>query len=300
MEKEITCQGRSIGSTELSWLRSIVRDHPDWTRHKITKHICEQWDWRTHTGQLKTFAARSLIDKLEQRGYIKLPPIQKKSRHSPRLPYPNDFNIPQSQPISGTLGCFTPLSVLIPNSNSYEDHCVGFYLNRYHYLGFNKTVGKNIKYLVKDRQGRDLACLVFGSAAWKTADRDHFIGWNTKQREINLHLLTNNARFFILPWVRIPHLGSHILGLITRRIKKDWINRYGHPVHLLETFVETPHFKGTCYPALGNKGGTNWRKVGKTKGRSRQDRKHNLSVPIKAIWLYPLTRNFQQVLCNES
>ncbi len=294
MEKEITCQGRSIGSTELSWLRSIVRDHPDWTRHKITKHICEQWDWRTHTGQLKTFAARSLIDKLEQRGYIKLPPIQKKSRHSPRLPYPNDFNIPQSQPISGTLGCFTPLSVLIPNSNSYEDHCVGFYLNRYHYLGFNKTVGKNIKYLVKDRQGRDLACLVFGSAAWKTADRDHFIGWNTKQREINLHLLTNNARFFILPWVRIPHLGSHILGLITRRIKKDWINRYGHPVHLLETFVETPHFKGTCYKAA------NWRKVGKTKGRSRQDRKHNLSVPIKAIWLYPLTRNFQQVLCNES
>jgi len=293
MEKVIICQGRSIGSSELSWLRSIVRENPDWSRHKISKYICEQWDWRTYTGQLKTFAARSLIDKLEQREYLKLPPIRTKFRHSPRPPYPNNFNVPQMESIIGTLDCFTPLSVLIPTSNSYEDHCVGFYLNRYHYLGFNKTVGKNIKYLVKDRQGRDLACLLFGSAAWKTADRDRFIGWDAKVRETNLHLLTNNARFLILPWVRIPHLASHILGLITRRIKKDWMNRYGHPVHLLETFVETPHFKGTCYKAA------NWQRIGKTKGRSRQDRKHDLSVSIKEIWLYPLTQNIKQVLCNE-
>lgn len=294
MEKTITCQGRSIGPSEISWLSGIVLDHPDWSRHRITKHICAQWDWCTHTGQLKTFAARSLIDKLEQRGLLSLPPIQTSFRRSPRPPYPADFHIPQKCLIKGALDCYTPLTVHIPTPNSYEEPCFGFYLKQYHYLGFNKTVGENLKYLVRDCRGRDLACLLFGSAAWKTAPRDRFIGWEPKVRERNINFLANNVRFLILPWVHIPNLASHILGMITRRIKKDWIVRYAHPVHMLETFVESPRFKGTCYKAA------NWKRVGKTKGRSRQDRKHDLSVPIKEIWLYPLTRNFQKTLCDET
>lgn len=293
MEKNIICQGRSISSSELCWLSDIVNDHPDWSRHKITTHICTQWDWRTHKGQLKTFAARSFIDKLEVRGLLKLPPIRKNLRRPPRPLYPDNFHFPQKHPIEGILDRYTPLTVQIPISNSYEEHCFGFYLKNHHYLGFNKSVGESLKYLVQDHRGRNIACLLFGSAAWKTAPRDNFIGWNAKVRERNINFLTNNSRFLILPWVRIPCLASHILGLITRRIQKDWMERYAHPIHMVETFVEIPRFKGTCYKAA------NWIQVGETKGRSRQDPDRTLSVPIKTIWLYPLTRKFKQILCDE-
>jgi hypothetical protein len=123
-----------------------------------------------------------------------------------------------------------PLTVRIPASNSYEEHCVGYYLKNYHYLGFNRTIGESLKYLIQDRDGRDIACLLFGSAAWKTATRDRFIGWGTKVRQQNLNYLTNNTHFLILPRVSIPNLASHILGFVSRRIQKDWMDRYAHPI----------------------------------------------------------------------
>lgn len=161
---------------------------------------------------------------------------------------------------------------------------MGYYLNHYHYLGFNQTVGENIKYLVRDRSGHNVACLLFGSAAWKTAPRDSFIGWNRELREKNINFITNNTRFLILPQIRVPHLASHILGCIIRRIQKDWRDKYTHPIYMVETFVERDLFKGTCYKAA------NWLCVGQTRGRSRQDRYLKLSVPVKDILLYPLTK----------
>ena len=292
MNEVITCQGRLIQQSDLCWLRNVVQGHPDWSRHKITKHICSQWGWHTHSGQLKTFAARSMIDKLEQQGLLDLPPIRISYRRKPRPPFPKGFTAPDLKPIEKPLKSLTPLSIHIPAQNSYEDNCVGYYLNRHHYLGFNRTVGENIKYLVRDRFVQDIACLLFGSAAWKTAPRDSFIGWNRETREENINFITNNTRFLILPKVHIPHLGSHILGSIMRRIKQDWITKYAHPIHLVETFVECNLFKGTCYRAA------NWQCVGQTKGRSRQDGRTALSVPIKDILLYPLTKNFRQALCR--
>ena len=292
MNEAITCQGRLIQQSDLCWLRNVVQGHPDWSRHKITKHICSQWEWHNHSGQLKTFAARSMIDKLEQQGFLDLPPIRISYRRKPRPPFPKGFTAPDLKPIEKPLKSLTPLSIHIPAPNSYEDNCVGNYLNRHHYLGFNRTVGENIKYLVRDRSVQDIACLLFGSAAWKTAPRDSFIGWNRKTREENINFITNNTRFLILPQVRVHHLASHILGCIMRRIQQDWINKYAHPVHMVETFVERDLFKGTCYKAA------NWRCVGQTKGRSRQDRHTKLSVPVKDILLYPLTKNFQQALCR--
>ena len=292
MNEAITCQGRLIPQSELRWLRNIVQEHPCWSRHKITKHICNQWEWRTHSGQLKTFAARSMIDKLEQRGIPDLPPIQVAYRRSPRPPFQKSFVAPELEPIEKSLKNLTPLSIHIPTSNSYEDNCAGYFLSRYHYLGFNQTVGENIKYLVRDRSGQNIACLLFGSAAWKTAPRDSFIGWSNEVREKNVNFITNNTRFLILPQIRVPHLASHILGRIMRRIQKDWRNKYKHPIHMVETFVERDLFKGTCYKAA------NWLCVGQTKGRSRQDRYSKLSVPVKDIFLYPLTKNFKQALCR--
>ena len=178
MNEAITCQGRLIPQSDIQWLRSIVQDHPCWSRHKITKHICSQWGWCTYSGQLKTFAARSMIDKLEQQGILNLPPIRTAYRRNPRLPFPKEFIAPELKQIEKPLSDLTPLSINIPVSNSYDDNCVGYSLSHYHYLGFNKTVGENIKYLVRDRSGQNIACLLFGSAAWKTAPRDLFIGWS--------------------------------------------------------------------------------------------------------------------------
>ena len=290
MSEAVTCQGRVIQQTELCWLRNVIQEHPCWSRHKITKHICSQWEWRTHSGQLKTFAARSMIDKLEQRGLLKLPPIRVSYRRSPRPPFPVGFTAPKLKKIEKPLKDLTPLSICIPEPNSYEDYCVGYFLNRHHYLGFNQTVGENVKYLVRDQFGQNIACLLFGSAAWKTAVRDTFIGWNREKREQNINFITNNTRFLILPQVHVPHLASHILGCIMRRIQQDWICKYAHSIHLVETFVECDLFKGTCYKAA------NWLCVGQTKGRSRQDRYSKLSVPVKDVLLYPLTRNFRKAL----
>jgi hypothetical protein len=290
MNTPLICQGRKIDALQIDWLRCIISDHPQWSRHRITQHICSQWNWRSHTGHLKTFAARSLIDKLEQRSLIALPPIVVNQRRSSRATFPKGFISPECTAIECALSSLTPLTIQIPSSGSYEEASVGYYLTRYHYLGFKRTVGENLKFLVRDRYGRDVACLLFGSAAWKTAPRDAFIGWDTDTRQKHINFMTNNSRFLILPSVRVPHLASHILAVVMRRIKKDWMYKYAHPVHLVETFVERDHFKGTCYKAA------NWISIGKTKGRSRQDRDNTLCVPVKDIYVYPVTRNFRQAL----
>jgi hypothetical protein len=137
-----------------------------------------------------------------------------------------------------------------------------------------------------------LSCLLFGSAAWKCAVRDKFIGWDAGTREANVNMITNNTRFLILPWVEVPHLANHVLGKVARRIGGDWQEKYGHPVHLLETFVESDRFRGTCYRA------SNWIFVGKTIGRSRQDRYTTMKVPVKDIYLYPLSKRFRRTLCG--
>jgi hypothetical protein len=163
-------------------------------------------------------------------------------------------------------------------------------LSEFHYLGYRGTVGENLQYTVSNAQGRLLACLLFGSAAWKCRTRDEFIGWTQQQRERNLHGITNNTRFLILPWVRVPHLASWILGRILRRLSDDWEKKYGHRILLVETFVERERFAGTSYKAA------NWICAGSTTGRSRQDRHFTMQVPIKDVYVYPLDRRFHKEL----
>jgi hypothetical protein len=164
------------------------------------------------------------------------------------------------------------------------------HLAQHHYLGHRGPVGEHLCYLARDRHGRDVACLLFGAAAWKTAPRDRFIGWDHTRRQRYLNLITNNTRFLILPWVEVPHLASHLLALILRRLSADWREKYGHPICLVETFVDRSRFKGTCYRAA------NWTCVGQTQGRGRQDRYGTLHVPVKDVYLYPLAENFRQIL----
>jgi len=164
-------------------------------------------------------------------------------------------------------------------------------LERHHYLSHRGTVGENMQYFVSDRQGNPLACVLFGAAAWQCRARDAHIGWDAAARARGLSYVTNNTRFLILPWVRVPHLASHVLGRIARRLSADWQEKYGHPIHLLETFVDTSRFAGTCYRAA------NWFMVGVTTGRTRQNKTMIPQAAPKAVWLYPLCENFREALC---
>ena len=148
-----------------------------------------------------------------------------------------------------------------------------------------------MQYLVSDRQGNPLACILFGAAAWQCRARDEHIGWDAATRARGLSYVTNNTRFLILPWVRVPHLASHVLGRIGRRLSSDWQEKYGHPIHLLETFVDTSRFAGTCYRAA------NWRMVGVTTGRTRQNKTMIPQAAPKAVWLLPLREDFREALC---
>jgi hypothetical protein len=165
-----------------------------------------------------------------------------------------------------------------------------FLLQRYHYLGHRNCVGENLKYLVRERHGRPVACLLFGSAAWQCQPRDAFIGWTPEARRCQLPRLTNNTRFLILPWVRVPHLASHILSRVTRCLSHDWQAKYGHPIDLLETFVERDRFAGTAYRAAG------WIALGATTGRGRNGPGRAPQGPVKEVYLQPLSADFRRRL----
>lgn len=292
MEKTIICQGRKLSADDLGWLKTLIKNHPTLTRNGLCKEICRHWQWCTATGQLKTFAARSLLLKLEQRNLVKLPPVRTSMIRPERKPGAGLKTVPNEHPIATSLPELQPLKIVVPQKGSQENQRFEYYLLHHHYLGFNRTVGENIKYLIQDKFGRDLACVLFGSAAWKTEDRDRFIGWSDSVRQQNVNLMTNNTRFLVFPWVTIPHLASHVLGLVLRRLSRDWLYKYGHSLYLVETFVDKSRFKGTCYKAA------NWIRIGQTKGRSRQDRYTKLKVPIKDIYLYPLTSRFKKKLSD--
>jgi len=288
MEKETIIQGRPTTESDIRFIQNLISSNPSWHRTRLSKELCVLWNWRDVSGQMKDMACRTFLLKLEQRGGIRLPERKRrkssigKTRQIQYVPH-------QTEAIDGNLRDLLPLRFEIA-AEPASSQLFQYLIFRYHYLGFKGTVGKNLKYLVFDKHQRPLACLLFGSAAWKVADRDRFIGWPAAVREAKLHLMTNNTRFLILPWVTVPHLASHILGRIVRRIRADWLAKYSHPVYLLETFVDRERFRGTCYQAA------NWIQVGQTTGRSRNDRHNNLIVPVKDCYLYPLDRNFREAL----
>ena len=282
MLEELVMQGRRMGSEEVAWLRGWIEEHPGWSRKRIAKELCQQWGWVDARGRLKDFAARSLLLKLEGLGRICLPPLQINKRRKPRtVPTWVDWVEPAAW--TASLKEIGPVRLEAVEAGSPAAKRWGFYLERYHYLGL-RVVGENLGYLATDRQGRDVGCLLFGAAAWKCAPRDLRLGWSLEEHSSQLVRITNNTRFLILPWVRVPHLASHLLGAVARRIGRDWQARYGHGLDWLESFVDRERFRGSCYRAA------NWLCVGQTRGRSRQDRDRELQVPIKDIYLYELRR----------
>lgn len=284
-------QGREIGTDDIRLITQLLTDHPAWNRTRLSRELCTIWRWQRPDGQPKDMACRTLLLKLERAGQITLPPRQgpstNGSRQGPKVAVPH-----RTDAIRCSLTSLRPLHI-IPVSPGSEAHPLfNYLLSSYHYLGHNTTVGENMKYLVQDRYGHPLACFLLGSAAWKTAPRDDFIGWDPRARERNLNGITNNTRFLILPWVRVPHLASHILSQVSKRICSDWMSKYSHPIYLLETFVDCSRFRGTCYQAA------NWILLGRTEGRTRNDRGHTIHVSPKDVYVYPLLKGFRRKLCH--
>lgn len=290
--KEITVTiGGRKRVADVALVRGLLADNPAWNRSRLSRELCARWGWHGADGQLKDMACRTLLLKLERSGAIVLPARQAEPPNGAR----NRFiaHVPhETGEVAGGLSELVPLEIVPVAPGSRDGALCKCLLSRYHYLGLKNTVGENMTYLVRDKAGRPLACLLFGSGAWKTAPRDAFIGWDREGREAKLAYVTNNTRFLILPWVRVAHLASHVLSGVARRVSADWRAKYGHPLYLLETFVDTARFHGTCYRAA------NWVLLGQTKGRTRNDRDRTLSAPVKHVFVYPLCKRFREHLCR--
>lgn len=290
MAEVMVIQGRQLHAEDIGLIRSLLAEHGDWCRTRISEELCRRWDWRNGQGRFKDMAARTLLLKLERAGLIQLP-----QRRCPSSNGLRNRNPPLVAHATESIRCalrdLRPLAVSIVAPGSEDLRLFNCLLSRYHYLGHRNTVGENIRYLVCERTGRPVGCALFGSAAWKCAARDAWIGWDRGRREANLGLLTNNTRFLVLPWVSVPHLASHLLATLARRVRADWQAKYGHPVHALETFVDRDRFRGTCYRAA------NWLRLGATQGRTRNDRERSIRTSVKDVYLYPLVSNFRRELC---
>ena len=283
-------QATDIEQRHVQHIRTLLFANPQWHRTRLSIELCKLWGWQSPSGQYKDMACRSLLLKLERAGDIVLPPRQGKRSFHSRPAYPAVPHLQET--ISDHLKGLVPLQITAVKQDAEDYKLFNCLLSQYHYLSYRGAVGENLKYLIRDVRGRPLACLLFGSAAWKTAPRDASIGWTQQDREGNLRYLTNNMRFLILPWVRVPHLASHILSRIVRRISADWQEKYGHPVYLLETFVDRSLFRGVCYQAA------NWILAGQTKGRTRNDRNHDIQASVKDVYIYPLVKDFRRRLCS--
>ena len=291
MTDPVECRyyGRDFTAAEMALLRELIAGPPALNRHALSREFCRRVGWYKADGGLKDMMARVVMLAMHRDGLIELPPPQgPQSRPKPIVFGP--LTEPPLLPPPPELDAVRPLTLRTVVSGTREGRLWNEFVARYHYLGYTTLVGAQMRYAVHARDSRPLAMLGFSTAAWTLAPRDRFIGWSRQLREKNLPLVIDNPRFLILPWVRIPNLGSHILALVRRQLPRDWTARYNTTPVLIETFVQIPRYTGAVYRASG------WTRVGTTKGRGRYDIKNLYDKPKKDIWLRPLRRNWKAIL----
>jgi hypothetical protein len=278
--------GREFSNAELKQIRHLAAQ-PKMTRQALSRQVCQEFRWLKHDGSLKDMSCRVALLRMQTDGLIELPTPIHRNSNSGRVIAKTTQTEPQTPlftPVNKLHGVRLELVVTKNDSRLWNE-----YIDRYHYLGHKALPGAQLRYFARSDEGL-LALFGFGAAAWKTAPRDNFIGWTPSMRENRLHLIVNNARFLIFPWIESKHLASKLLGLVVRRLANDWHDRYGYRPVLLETFVEKDRFQGTCYRAA------NWTYLGLTQGRGKLDRTNTYSLPIKSIWVLPLSKDFRQIL----
>ena len=285
---QLRYRGRAISQDDILYIRALIERHSGESRRKLSVRLCEAWQWRQANGALRDMVCRGLLLMLERAGQITLPPVSY-VRHNPlsRRARPQPVLI-DATPIEGRLCELKPLEVEQVRRTAQEP-LFNSLMEEHHYLGYEQPVGEHLKYVVW-ANGRPMACLAWSSAPRHLASRDHFIGWDAAARRSRIRFIAYNTRFLILPWVRVEHLASHILGRMAARISGDWQQLYGHPIYFLETFVDPERFRGTCYRAA------NWVLLGRTTGRGKQSNSYVPNRSIKAVLGYPLTRRFRELL----
>lgn len=292
MDVLLTYRKRVITEDDLAFILKVIDEYRSRGRSFISRRLCEAWDWRQANGQLKDGVCRGLLLQLERKQLLTLPPriidINNNSTRRKRKTQPT-FGF-QPTPISCTLGDLGPIK-LRQVRRTPEEKLFNNLIDQYHYLGYSQPVGEHLKYLVYGGD-RLVACFVFSSAPYAIDHRDLFVGWSPDVRDRNRHLLAYNSRFLILPWARVPHLASHLLGRISRNISEDWQKLYNHPIFWLETFVDTERFAGTCYRAA------NWIFLGLTSGHGTRNKTGKKETSVKAMYGYPLTRNYRARLSD--
>ena len=281
--------GRDFTGEELAAIRSWLAP-AKLCREQLARRVCQEFGWLNPQGKLKTMSCKVALLRMERAGLIVLPP--------PLNPSPNrrtkpgaEFLLPLPEsPLALSAKQLRQVRLEVVQTKAeralYHQH-----LQQHHYLGAGSMAGAQLRYLARSG-GAVVGALGFGASAWLVAGRDRFLGWSDTARRRRLHLVVNNNRFLILPWVRTPNLASRLLALASRRLGADWLERYGYSPVLLETFVEQERFPGTCYRAA------NWVEVGTTKGRGKLEKNHQTILPLKHILLYPLHKNFRAILAG--
>jgi len=288
METKIKYQGRVATQNDIVFINDLIKKNPQDSRRALSKKLCKAWNWVQTNGVLCDMVCRGFMLALDRAGYIKLP-ARKRIPNNPFLNRKKPAKIDIDKTLIETnLKLIQPLNIQQVRKTTKEKIYNGL-ISEYHYLGYTHPVGEHLKYIIYAKE-KIVGCLAFSSAPKYLNCRDNFIGWSSEIRKKNIHLIAYNTRFLILPWVKIKNLASHILGLTARNISKDWEAIYKHPVCFLETFIDTEKFKGTCYKAA------NWTYLGKTTGRGKNNKSHKQNRSIKAMWGYPLCKNFREIL----
>jgi hypothetical protein len=284
-------RGRAVTAEDIGFIRKLVAENPGASRRALSAKLCDAWQWKQANGALRDMVCRGMLLMLHRAGQIELPeirfrpcnPLVKRERPQPVLI--------DTTALTGALGGIQPISLQQVRRTANEP-LFNSLMEQHHYLGYEQPVGEHLKYLVW-AQGRPIACLAWSSAPRHLGSRDRYIGWSPAARRRNIRFIAYNTRFLILPWVRIPHLASHILGRVARTLSGDWERLYSHPVYFAETFIDPGRFRGTCYRAA------NWVLMGQTTGRGKASNSHRPNRSIKEILGLPLTRRFRQLLSEE-
>ena len=291
MDLAITYRGRVATADDVVFINHLIKDNPHASRRALSVKLCRAWNWRQPNGTLRDMVCRGFMLALHRAGHITLP----EKNFSPNNPLVHRKTPPKitidKNPVSASLHNVRPLRFCQVRRRGKEK-LFNSLIARYHYLGYCQPVGEHLKYIVFAGE-RPVACLAFSSAPRHIGCRDRFIGWNAAVRKNNLPLMAYNSRFLILPWVNIKFLASHILAQSAAVVEKDWLSRYNHPVYYLETFVDKDRFAGTCYKAA------NWLYLGDTTGRGKDDKTNRPNRSIKAVYGYPLVKDFREKLAGQ-
>jgi hypothetical protein len=284
-------RGRNITASQVEFINGLIAQHPDLSRRALSARLAQAWGWVQPNGALRDMVCRSLMLQLHRAELIQLPavrwvnpnPLAQRRRPAPLLDL-------RWEAIENTVKELGPIEIRQVRRTP-EEELFGRLMEAHHYLSYTQPVGEHLKHLVYAR-GTPVACFAWSSAPRHLAPRDRFIGWSKEQRQTGIGRIAYNSRFLLLPWVKVPHLASHLLARVAPIVSADWQKLYHHPIDLLETFIDPERFRGSCYRAA------HWIYLGQSTGRGKADLTHRANRSLKELWVYPLRRDFRQRLCQ--